>query len=116
MVRVRPKLFRGRHFQDEIIIFCVRRYLRYSLSYRDLEETMAERNFGVDHSTVARWVPRYAPELSTRMRRHLRRPGCSWRVDETYGRVSGAWTRHHRLHALSQARPGCREAVSTIGG
>ena len=96
MVRVRPKLFRGRHFQDEIIILCVRWYLRYSLSYRDLEEMMAERSLGVDHSTIARWVLRYAPELSTRIRRHLRRPGCSWRVDETYVRVSGAWTYLYR--------------------
>ena len=83
MIRLRPKLFRGRHFQDEIIILCVRWYLRYSLSYRDLEEMMAERGLSLDHSTIARWVLRYAPELSKRIRRHLRRPGNSWRVDET---------------------------------
>ena len=46
-------------------------YLRYSLSYRDLEEMMAERNLAVDHSTIARWVLRYAPELNKRMRREL---------------------------------------------
>jgi transposase, IS6 family len=96
MIRLRPKLFRGRHFQDEIIILCIRWYLRYSLSYRDLEEMMAERGLRVDHSTVARWVLRYAPELSKRMRRHLRRPGSSWRVDETYVRVAGAWTYLYR--------------------
>jgi transposase-like protein len=96
MIRHRPKLFRGRHFQDEIIILCIRWYLRYSLSYRDLEEMMAERSLRVDHSTVARWVLRYAPELSKRMRRHLRRPGSSWRVDETYVRVAGAWTYLYR--------------------
>jgi transposase-like protein len=55
----------------------------YSLSYRDLEEMMAERGLSLDHSTIARWVLRYAPELSKRLRRHLRRPGSSWRVDET---------------------------------
>jgi hypothetical protein len=49
MIRLRPKLFRGRHFQDEIIILCVRWYLRYSLSYRDLEEMMAERGLSLDH-------------------------------------------------------------------
>ena len=65
MIRLRPKLFRGRHFQDEIIILGVRWYLRYSLSYRDLEEVMAERGLRLDHSTIARWVLRYAPELST---------------------------------------------------
>ena len=54
MQRKRPALFRGRHFEDQIIVLCVRWYLRYSLSYRDLEEMMAERNLGVDHSTIAR--------------------------------------------------------------
>jgi transposase, IS6 family len=96
MIRLRPKLFRGRHFQDEIIILSVRWYLRYSLSYRDLEEMMAERGLRVDHSTIARWVLRYAPELSKRIRRHLRRPGSSWRVDETYVGVGGAWTYLYR--------------------
>ena len=96
MRKPRPKLFRGRHFQDDIIVLCVRWYLRYSLSYRDLEELMAERGLSVDHSTVARWVPRYALELSKRIRRHLRRPGGSWRVDETYVRVAGQWTYLYR--------------------
>ena len=96
MIQLRPKLFRGRHFQDEIIILCVRWYLRYSLSYRDLEELMAERALSLDHSTIARWVLRYAPELSKRIRRHLRRAGSSWRVDETYVRVGGAWTYLYR--------------------
>jgi IS6 family transposase len=50
----RPALFKGRHFQDEIIVLCVRWYLRFSLSYRDLEELMAERNLAVDHTTVWR--------------------------------------------------------------
>src|SRR5262245_54320143 len=67
--RKRPELFRGRHFQDEIIILCVRWYLRYSLSYRDLEEMMAEPGLTVDHVTVWRWVQRYAPILDQRLRR-----------------------------------------------
>jgi IS6 family transposase len=58
MRRNRPVLFRGRHFEDQIIVSCVRWYLRYSLSYRDLEQMMAERDLGVDHSTIARWVLR----------------------------------------------------------
>ena len=85
-------MFRGRHFQDELIVLCVRWYLRYSLSYRDLEEMMAERGLSVDHSTIARWVSRYAPILNERMRRHLHGPNRSWRVDETYVRVGGIWT------------------------
>jgi transposase-like protein len=57
-------LFRGRHFRDEIIVLCVRWYLRYPLSYRDVEEMMAERGLTIDHSTIARWVLRYAPVLN----------------------------------------------------
>src|SRR5678815_5928623 len=92
MQRKRPALFRGRHFEDQIIVLCVRWYLSYSLSYRDLEEMMAERNLGIDHSTIARWVLRYGGELNKRIRRKLRHPNRSWRVDETYVRVAGRWT------------------------
>jgi hypothetical protein len=68
MRKNRSALFRGRHFEDEIIILCVRWYLRYSLSYRDLEEMMAERGLSLDHSTIWRWVQRYAPILNQRIR------------------------------------------------
>ena len=87
----RSALFRGRHFAEEIIVLCVRWYLRFSLSYRDLEELMTERGLSVDHTTVWRWVQRYAPELDRRVRRELKRTGTSWRVDETYVRVAGHW-------------------------
>jgi transposase-like protein len=87
-----PALFKGRQFEAEIIVLCVRWYLRFSLSYRDLEEIMAERNLEVDHVTIWRWVQRYAPELTKRCRRELRRTNRSWRVDETYVRVGGKWT------------------------
>jgi IS6 family transposase len=70
--------------------------LRYPLSYRDLEEMMAERGLTVDHSTIARWVLHYAPILEERIRRELRRPNRSWRVDETYIRVAGQWTYLYR--------------------
>jgi len=92
----RPALFRGRHFEDGVIVLCVRWYLRYSLSYRDLKEMMAERGLAVDHSTVWRWVQRYAPMLNQRLGRELRRPNRSWRVDETYIRVAGRWTYLYR--------------------
>ena len=92
----RPALFRGRHFDDEIIVLCVRWYLRYPLSYRHLEEMMAERGLTVDHSTVARWVLRYAPLLNQRIRAEMRRPNASWRVDETYLRVAGQWAYLYR--------------------
>jgi transposase-like protein len=87
----RSALFRGRHFAEEIIVLCVRWYLRFSLSYRDLEDLMAERGLTLDHTTVWRWVQRYAPELDRRVRRELKRTGTSWRVDETYVGVAGRW-------------------------
>ena len=80
MNQKRPALFRGRHFEDAIILLCVRWYLRYSLSYRDLEEIMEERGLSVDHVTIWRRVQRYAPILNQRIRRELRRPNRSWRA------------------------------------
>jgi len=85
----RPVLFRGRHFED-VIILCVRWYLRYSLSYRDLEEMMMERGLSIDHVTIWRWVQRYAPILNQRLRREIRWPNRSWRVDETTLRLLGS--------------------------
>ncbi len=96
MRRNRPTVFKGRQHQDELIVLCVRWYLRYSLSYRELEELMAERGLSVDHSPIARWALRYAPILNQTMRRYLRRPNRSWRVDETYIRVAGRWTYPYR--------------------
>jgi transposase-like protein len=96
MRRNRPALFKGRHFEAEIIVLCVRWYLRFGLSFRNLEEMMAERNLNVDHVTIWRWVQRYAPELSRRCRPELRRTNGSWRVDETYLRVAGKWTYLYR--------------------
>lgn len=89
-------MFRGRHFADEIIVLCVRWYLRYSLSYRDLTEIMHERNLSIDASTIWRWVQRYAPELNERIRRELKPTNGSWRTDETYLRVAGRWTYLYR--------------------
>ena len=96
MCKSRSAVFRGRHFREEIIVLCVRWYLRYPLSYRDLEEMMAERGLTVDHSTIARWVVHYSPILEKRIRREMRQPNGSWRVDETYIRVAGRWTYLYR--------------------
>jgi IS6 family transposase len=68
MRRNRLALFKGRHFEAEVIVLCVRWYLRFGLRFRDLEEMMAERNLSVDHVTIWRWVQRYAPELNRRCR------------------------------------------------
>ncbi len=92
----RPALFGGRHFREEIIVLCLRWYLRYPLSYRNLEEMLAERGLSVDHSTIARWVLHYAPILNKRIQRRMRNRNRSWRVDETYIRVAGRWTYLYR--------------------
>ena len=83
--------FKWRHYQAEVILLCVRWYCRYALSYRDLEEMMQERGLSVDHSTVWRWVQKYAPEINKRMRPHLKMSGASYRVDETYVKVGKCW-------------------------
>ena len=82
-------LFHGRHFDRTIIILCVRWYITYKLSYRDLVEMMAERGVHVSHTTILRWVQRYVPEFEKRWRRYARPVGTAWRVDETYIRVRG---------------------------
>ena len=89
-------LFKGRHFEREIIILCVRWYLRYKLSLRDLVEMMAERGLRLSHTTILRWVQRYVPEFEKRWNRFSRQTGRSWRVDETYVKIHGAWTYLYR--------------------
>src|ERR1700737_2406111 len=84
-------LFKWRQFEPEVILLAVGWYLRFSLSYRDVEELLAERGLHADHVTVWRWVQRYAPEMERRLRSRLRSTNDSWRVDETYIRVKGKW-------------------------
>jgi transposase, IS6 family len=89
--------FKGRHFEGEIVLWAVRWYCRYGVSYRDLEQMMGERGVSVDHSTIYRWVQRYAPEIEKRLRWQWRQPrSTSWRVDETYIRVRGQWAYLYR--------------------
>jgi transposase, IS6 family len=83
--------FKWRHFEGEMILLCVRWYLRYALSYRDVEELARERGLSVDHTTVFRWVQRYAPELDRRCRPSLRATNDSYRVDETYIKIKKQW-------------------------
>jgi transposase-like protein len=80
-------LFKGRHFEQEIIILCVRWYLRYKLSYRDLVDMMPERGVPIAHTTILRWIQRYATEFGKRWSRFSAPVGTSWRVDETYVRI-----------------------------
>ena len=83
--------FKGAHFVKDIILTCVRWYLAYPLSYRQLEELMQEREVSVDHATINRWVLKYTPLLEEAFHRCKRPVGRSWRMDETYIRVKGKW-------------------------
>jgi transposase, IS6 family len=91
-------LFKWRHFQADIILCAVRWYLRYALSYRDVEELLRERGVWVDHTTVFRWVQRYAPELDKRCRPSLRATNDSYRVEETYIKINKQW--HYLYRAV----------------
>jgi transposase-like protein len=90
------ELFKGRHFEREIIILCVRWYLRFKLSFRDLMEMMAERGLSLAHTTIMRWVQGFAPEFERRWNRFARQSGDSWRVDETYIKIRGVWVYLYR--------------------
>ena len=81
------ELFKGRHFNHEIITLCVRWYLTYKLSYRDLVEMMAERHVEMAHTTIMRWVQGYVPEFAKCWLRYAKPVGTSWRVDETYIKI-----------------------------
>src|SRR3954451_6783755 len=83
--------FTGFRFPPEVILLAVRWYLRYGLSYRDLEELLAERGIEVDHVTLYRWVQRFTPLLIEAARPCRRATGGRWFVDETYVKVAGAW-------------------------
>ena len=77
-------MFKGRHFDRSVILLCVRWYLAYGLSLRNLEEMMAERGISVDHATIHRWIVRYSPELLEQFNRRKRAVTGKWHVDETY--------------------------------
>jgi putative transposase len=83
--------FKGSHFEREIILWGVRWYVAYPISYRQLEEMMDERGVGVDHATLNRWVLKYVPQLEAAFRARKRLVGTSWRLDETYVRIKGQW-------------------------
>ena len=121
----RPERFRGPHFPEEIIVLCVRWYLRYCLSYRDLEEMMAERGVEVDHSTIARWILHFAPILNDLVRREMR--PAEPLVASRRNLYSGCGPLHlfiqgHRLgreydrfHVVAEPRSGRGERFSAIG-
>ncbi|CDH25025.1 transposase (fragment) [Xenorhabdus bovienii str. kraussei Becker Underwood] len=84
-------VFKRLHYPVDIIAQCVRGYLAYALSLRNLEEMMAERGIAVDHSTLFRWVHRWVPLIVKRYRRSKPEVECRWRMDETYIKIKGQW-------------------------
>jgi transposase-like protein len=104
--------FKGRQHPGELIILCVRLYLRYPLSYEHVTELMAERGVEVDASCIWRWVQAYAPELNKRCRPHLKPANKSYRIDETYIRVKGAdkyLVSRCRFHGANDRLPAHRQ-------
>ena len=83
--------FKGSHFERDVILLAVRWYVAYPISYRQLEEMMAEHGVEVDHATLNRWVIKYVPLLETEFRARKQPVGSSWRMDETYVKVKGSW-------------------------
>src|SRR5215468_5231992 len=83
--------FKGSHFEREVILWGVRWYVAYPISYRQLEEMMDESGVEVDHATLNRWVLKYVPQLEQAFRARKRPLGTSWRLDETYVRIKGKW-------------------------
>ena len=88
--------FKGTPLEEEIILWGVRWYVAYPISCRQLEEMMSERGVAVDHSTLNRWVIRYAPEVEKQFRRRQHPVGRSWRMDETYVKIKGKWAYLYR--------------------
>jgi len=97
--------FKWRHFQLGVILLCVRWYLRYPISYRDLEEMMRDRGLAVDHTTLNRWVICYSPEIAQRSRPHLKLTNGPWRVvfqGTCTSRLVTQWLEHFLLQHLQK--------------
>lgn len=122
--------FKGVHYPRAVILYAVFFYLRYAVSYRDLEEIMAERGVEVDHATLNRWVVKFAPLIAPRAQERKRPTATSWRMDETYIKVKGQWTYLYRAvdrngqtidfmlserRNLAAARRFLKQAISTNG-
>ena len=88
--------FKGSHYPKDVILYAVYFYVRYAVSYRDLEEIMAERGVEVDHATLNRWVVKYSPVIASQAQRQKSKTSSSWRMDETYIKIRGKWNYYYR--------------------
>lgn len=122
--------FKGMHYPGSVILHAVFFYVRYAVSYRDLEEILAERGVRVDHATLNRWVVRFAPQIAVKAQIRKRSTAVSWRMDETYIKVKRKWTYLYRAvdrdgntldfmlserRDLAAARRFFKRAISTNG-
>ena len=90
MIEALRRVVKRMHYPLEVMLVCVRWYATYPLSFRNIEEMMNERGVFVDHSTLHRWSIKILPVLAAALRRRKRPVGLSWRMDETYVKISGA--------------------------
>jgi len=88
--------FKGSHYPRSVILYAVFFYVRYAVSYRDLEEIMAERGVEVDHATLNRWVIKFSPLIAVEAQKRKQKTAVSWHMDETYIKVKGKWTYYYR--------------------
>ena len=98
VAKIKASAFKWKHFSYEIILWAVRWYCQFALSYRDLVLMMEERGLSASHTTLMRWVHQYAPEIEKRVKRRLRMTNDSWKVDETYVKIKGKW--HYLYRAV----------------
>ena len=116
----RDQSFKGRQFTAEVILWAVRWYLMFPISYRDLELMLRDRGVAADHTTIFRWIQAYAAELERRIRPRLRPSNGSWRVDETYicsCRVKGRWAYlFERWIAAARRSTSCFQQSGMLGG
>jgi putative transposase len=87
---------KGMHYPKHVILFAVFFYVRYSVSYRDLEDIMQERGVNVDHATLNRWVVKYSPVIVQLAKKKRKPTSSSWRMDETYIKAKGRWCYYYR--------------------
>lgn len=88
--------FKGSHFPKDVILMSMRWYIAYPLSYRHVEELLAERGLSIDHATVNRWVVKHSPTLESKFRNTKNTVGKTWRMDETHIKAKGEWVYYYR--------------------
>jgi len=88
--------FKGSHYLKEVMLYAVFFYVRYAVSYRSLEDILAERGVPIDHATLNRWVVKYSPLIAAQAKCRKYKPSGSWRMDETYIEVKGKWMYFYR--------------------